>query len=51
MLGLHLQPGPVLGRLDRRLKLANFPQAFTHLPLIMAAPTLDEALDRERDRR
>ncbi|MGW3832478.1 glycoside hydrolase family 15 protein [Streptomyces microflavus] len=32
-------------------QLGNFPQAFTHLSLIMAARTLDEALDRERDRR
>lgn len=32
-------------------QLGNFPQAFTHLSLIMAARTLDEALDREHDRR
>ena len=32
-------------------QLGNFPQAFTHLSLIMAANTLDEALDTAADRR
>ncbi|MFJ6712848.1 trehalase-like domain-containing protein [Streptomyces sp. NPDC091265] len=33
-----------------RLEAGNFPQAFTHLALITAAGTLDEALDAEHGR-
>jgi hypothetical protein len=48
--GLHLRTTHALGGLRALTgkQIDNFPQAFTHLPLIDAAITLDEALNRRQ---